>query len=59
MGWEFPLDGPKTLSGLIIEFLEDIPKEKVSLKIAGYPIEIVEVNENMVKLARIMPDYKK
>ncbi len=59
MDWDFPIDGPKTLSGLIIEFLEDIPSEKVSMRISGYPIEIVEVNENTVKLARIMPEYKR
>lgn len=58
MNWELPLNGPKTLSGLIIEYLEDIPKEKISLRIAGYPIEIVEVTENMVKLARVLPEYK-
>jgi Mg2+/Co2+ transporter CorB len=58
MSWELPLNGPKTLSGLIIEYLEDIPKEKISLRIAGYPIEIVEVTENMVKLARVLPEYK-
>ena len=56
MNWELPLNGPKTLSGLIIEYLEDIPKEKISLRIAGYPIEIVEVTENMVKLARVIPE---
>ncbi|MFY8349962.1 HlyC/CorC family transporter [Pseudoalteromonas sp. SSM20] len=59
MNWDFPIDGPKTLSGLIIEFLEDIPSEKVSMRISGYPIEIVEVNENTVKLARIMPEFKR
>ncbi|MDE3273472.1 HlyC/CorC family transporter [Pseudoalteromonas sp. G4] len=58
MDWDFPIDGPKTLSGLIIEYLEDIPSEKVSMRIAGYPIEIVEVNENTIKLARIMPEFK-
>ena len=58
MDWDFPTDGPKTLSGLIIEYLEDIPREKVSMRIAGYPIEIVEVNENTIKLARIMPEFK-
>ncbi len=59
MSWDFPTDGPKTVSGLIIEHLEDLPSEKLSLRIAGYPIEIVEVKENMVKLARIMPEFKK
>ena len=34
MEWDFPLDGPKTLSGLIVEYLEDIPDANISLRIA-------------------------
>ncbi len=59
MGWEFPIDGPKTLSGLIVEHLEDIPESNLSLRIAGYPIEVMEVKENMIKLVRILPDKRK
>ncbi|MGO2478024.1 MAG: transporter associated domain-containing protein, partial [Pseudoalteromonas sp.] len=59
MNWEFPLDGPKTLSGLIVEYLENIPDANLSLRIAGYPIEVVEVKENMIKLVRIQPKTKK
>ncbi|NMM41867.1 HlyC/CorC family transporter [Pseudoalteromonas arctica] len=59
MDWEFPLDGPKTLSGLIVEYLEDIPDANLSLRIAGYPIEVVEVKENMIKLVRIQVNKRK
>lgn len=55
MSWEFPIDGPKTLSGLIVEHLEDIPDSALSLKIAGYFVEVLEVKENMIKLVRIHP----
>ena len=57
MNWHFPTDGPKTLNGLITEILEDIPQEKISLRIAGYPVEIVDVNDNMIKIVRVMPEY--
>jgi Mg2+/Co2+ transporter CorB len=50
-----PVEGPKTLSGLIIEYLEAIPTPKTSMLIQGYPIEIVEVEDNSVKTARIHP----
>lgn len=53
--WRFPLRGPRTLSGLIIEYLESIPKVGTCLKIADYPIEIVDVKENRIKTARIFP----
>jgi Mg2+/Co2+ transporter CorB len=51
--WALPIDGPTTLSGLIIETLEAIPNPGTSLLIANYPVEIVEMNDNIVKIARI------
>ena len=51
--WELPTDGPKTLNGLIVERLETIPAPTTCLKIEGYPIEIIEVDENRVRTVRI------
>ncbi|MCL2917503.1 HlyC/CorC family transporter [Shewanella litorisediminis] len=56
MKWDLPIDGPKTLNGLILEYLEDIPSPNTSLRLEGYPIEVMEVAENMVKTVRVMPD---
>ena len=53
MGSHFSLDGPRTLNGLILEYLESMPEAGVSLLIDGYPMEIVQVKENAVKTARI------
>jgi Mg2+/Co2+ transporter CorB len=53
MQWSLPTDGPKTLNGLIVEYLETIPESGTGLKIGGYPIEIIETRENRVQLARI------
>ncbi len=55
MDWRLPTDGPKTLNGLIVEYLETIPEPGTSLEIEGYPIEIVDTNEHRVKTARIYP----
>lgn len=55
MSWHFPTNGPKTLNGLILEYLENIPTTKSSVKIAGYPIEIIEMANQMVKSVRIKP----
>ncbi len=57
MDWHFPTDGPKTLNGLVLEYLEDIPEAKLSVRIAGYPLEIVDVTDNMIKTVRIIPAY--
>lgn len=53
MEWQLPTDGPKTINGLILEFMEDIPETGVAIQIAGYPIEIIEVKDNKVSLAKI------
>ncbi|RBW47059.1 magnesium/cobalt efflux protein [Psychromonas sp. B3M02] len=55
MGWSLPTDGPRTLNGLILEHLETIPTSAVSTRICGYPMEIMEVENNMVKLVKILP----
>lgn len=55
LNWDLPTGGPKTLNGLILEYLEDIPEPRTSLKLAGYPIEIVQTGDNAVKTARVRP----
>lgn len=57
MSWQLPTDGPKTLNGLIIEYLEEIPQNNISLRIAGYPVEIIDVADNMIKTVRVMPEH--
>ncbi len=58
MHWSFPTDGPKTLNGLITDYLESIPVPGTSLRIAGYPMEIVQIADNTVKTARIYPELR-
>lgn len=50
---ELPVDGARTLNGLILDHLEAMPEPGVSVMIAGYPMEIVQVHGRMVKTARI------
>ncbi len=57
MEWNLPTEGPKTLNGLILEYLEEIPENRVSVRLSGYPIEIIDITENMIKTVRIMPEY--
>jgi Mg2+/Co2+ transporter CorB len=59
MHLELPTDGPKTLNGLILEYLEEIPQGKLSIKLAGYPLEVVDVQDNMIKTVRLLPHLKK
>lgn len=59
MHWELPTDGPKTLNGMITEYLETIPEAGTSLLLEGYPIEILQTSSNTVKTVRIDPSFKK
>ena len=53
LGLTLPLDGPKTLNGLILEHFQDIPEAGVSLKIAGVPMEIVQTQDRVVRTVRL------
>ena len=55
MGWQLPVDGPKTLNGLILEKLEDTPQTGTTLLINNYPVEVVQTKDAAVKIARIYP----
>jgi Mg2+/Co2+ transporter CorB len=55
MQWSFPTEGPKTLNGLIIEFMETIPETGTSIKLHNYPLEIIKRDENSVKLVKFLP----
>jgi Mg2+/Co2+ transporter CorB len=55
---ELPQNGARTLNGLILDHLEAMPEPGVSVLIAGYPVEIVQVHGRMVKTARIGPRRK-
>ena len=53
LGLSLPTDGPKTLNGLILEHLQDIPEADVSIKIGNVPMEIVHAQGRTVKTVRI------
>jgi Mg2+/Co2+ transporter CorB len=58
LGFGFPLDGPKTLSGLILEHLQSMPEPSTSVKIAGHPLEIVQTHDRVVKAVRVVPPVR-
>jgi Mg2+/Co2+ transporter CorB len=53
--WSLPTEGPKTLNGLIIEFMETIPEIGTSIDLHGHPLEIIKRDENAVKLVKFLP----
>ncbi|MFT2111538.1 HlyC/CorC family transporter [Marinomonas sp. 2405UD68-3] len=53
LNWHLPTDGPKTLNGLIIETLELIPEHPIGLRVDNYLIEILEIEDKVVKFAKL------
>ena len=51
-----PLRGPKTLSGLIIEYLEVIPKVGTVFKFENKTMEVIAIKNNMIKKVKIFPN---
>jgi Mg2+/Co2+ transporter CorB len=53
--WKLPTKGPKTLNGLILEYMETIPEPGTSLKLHGRPLEIIQTTESAVKTVKYSP----
>jgi Mg2+/Co2+ transporter CorB len=57
--WQLPTDGPRTVNGLILEYMETIPEPGTSLLLEGYPVEILQIQDNAVRTVRIEPDKRR
>lgn len=55
MSWSLPTSGPRTLNGLVIEYLETIPEPGTSLRIGDYSLDILQTGDNAVKTVRLRP----
>jgi Mg2+/Co2+ transporter CorB len=53
LGMSLSTDGPKTLNGLITEYMEMIPETGTSLLLDNHPVDIVQIKDNMIKTVRI------
>lgn len=59
LGLDFPLDGPKTLNGLLLEHLQDIPEYPTALRLHGVVIEVVQVLEQSIKVVKLIKPVNK
>jgi Mg2+/Co2+ transporter CorB len=55
MRWDLPVEGPKTLNGLILEKMETIPDAGASIDIRGYTMEILQATGNAIRSVRVIP----
>ena len=54
LNWQLPINGAKTLNGLIIDQVETIPEDNIKIEIENYAIETVLIRNNMIKIARVL-----
>ena len=54
LNWQLPINGAKTLNGLIIDQVETIPENNIRIEIENYSIETVLIRNNMIKIARVL-----
>ena len=55
LGTQFPLDGPKTLNGLIVGHLGDIPEAGLKFRVEGQWLEILQTQDRAVKVVKLLP----
>ncbi len=53
LNWSLPTDGPKTINGLIVEYMEHIPDAEVSFEIGDYRFELKEISDTKIEKALI------
>ena len=51
-----PTDGPKTLNGLILEILQEIPEGDVSVQIDGLRMEVMQIDNQAIKTVKLFRD---
>ncbi len=53
--WALPVDGPRTVNGMVLEELGEIPALNVQVQIGKYNFEVLSVNDNVIKQVRVTP----
>ncbi|MEQ5127385.1 MULTISPECIES: CNNM domain-containing protein [Providencia] len=53
--WNLPIDGPRTVNGMVLEVLGDIPQPEEQIVIGHYVIEVLVINDNIIKQVKITP----
>ena len=53
--WHLPEDEARTMNGMILEALEEIPATGTRVRIEQYDIDILDVQDNMIKQVKVLP----
>lgn len=53
--WHLPVDGPRTINGMVLEVIGDIPELQEQIVIANYLVEVLLISDNIIKQVKITP----
>lgn len=53
LGTPFGLDGPRTLTGLVLETLQDLPEGAVCLRFGRFVVEVVQIQDRTIRSLRL------
>ena len=53
--WNLPIEGPRTVNGMVLEVIGDIPQPNEQILIGHYLIEVLQVSDNIIKQVKINP----
>lgn len=53
--WNLPVEGPRTVNGMVLEVLGDVPQPEEQIVIGRYVIEVLAVSDNIIKQVKITP----
>ena len=53
--WNLPIEGPRTVNGMVLEVIGDIPQPNEQVLIGHYLIEVLQVSDNIIKQVKINP----
>ncbi len=53
--WHLPEEEARTVNGMLLEALEEIPANGTRVRIAQYDIDILDVQDNMIRQVRVIP----
>ncbi|WP_321157628.1 CNNM domain-containing protein [Providencia stuartii] len=53
--WHLPVDGPRTVNGMVLEAIGDIPEQQEKIVISHYLVEVLLISDNIIKQVKITP----
>ena len=53
LGTQFPVDGPRTLNGLLLDVLQELPEAPVSVRFGNLVVEIQQIEDRVIRSARL------